>query len=100
MTDADLVLHKLGLVETYVRELRTLARPDEIDRDVRERRFIERTLQVAIQSCQDVEKGGHDPPPAAEGCLIGRRSGWGPPTVNPGGPARLGYAPAGPRVAG
>jgi uncharacterized protein YutE (UPF0331/DUF86 family) len=54
MTDADLVLHKLGLLETYVRELRTLARPDEIDRDVRERRFIEHTLQVAIQSCQDV----------------------------------------------
>jgi uncharacterized protein YutE (UPF0331/DUF86 family) len=42
------------LVETYVRELRTLARPDLFETDLRERRFAEHTLQIAIQACQDV----------------------------------------------
>jgi uncharacterized protein YutE (UPF0331/DUF86 family) len=37
-----------------VRELRTLARPEHIDRDVRERRFVEHTLQLAIQASLDV----------------------------------------------
>lgn len=54
MTDPDLVRKKLALVETYVRELETLARPDRLEHDVRERRFVEHTLQIAIQACQDV----------------------------------------------
>ena len=54
MTDTDLVAKKLALIETYVRELRTLARPDDIPRDVRERRFVEHTLQIAIQAALDV----------------------------------------------
>ena len=54
MTDADLVAKKLALIETYVRELRTLSRPDEITRDLRERRFAEHTLQIAIQAALDV----------------------------------------------
>ena len=54
MTDADLVAKKLALVETYVAELRRLGRPDCIESDVRERRFVEHTLQIAIQACQDV----------------------------------------------
>jgi uncharacterized protein YutE (UPF0331/DUF86 family) len=54
MTDPDLVAKKLAFVVTCLRELRTLARPDAIDSDVRERRFIEHTLQLAIQACQDV----------------------------------------------
>jgi uncharacterized protein YutE (UPF0331/DUF86 family) len=37
-----------------VNELRTMARPDLIADDVRERRFVEHTLQVALQACQDV----------------------------------------------
>jgi uncharacterized protein YutE (UPF0331/DUF86 family) len=54
MTDAGLILKKLARIETCVRELRTLGRPDAIETDVRERRFIEHTLQIAIQACQDV----------------------------------------------
>ncbi len=54
MTDPDLVAKKLAFVVTCLHELRTLARPDAIDSDVRERRFVEHTLQVAIQACQDV----------------------------------------------
>jgi uncharacterized protein YutE (UPF0331/DUF86 family) len=54
MTDFELVAKKLALVETCVQELRTLARPEEIRRDVREERFIEHTLQIAIQAVLDV----------------------------------------------
>lgn len=54
MTDADLVAKKLARIETCVRELRTLGRPDEIRRDVREERFVEYTLQLAIQAALDV----------------------------------------------
>lgn len=54
MTDWELVAKKLALIETYVRELRTLARPEAIVRDVRERRFAEHTIQIAVQACQDV----------------------------------------------
>ncbi len=54
MTDQDLIEKKLALIETYVRELRELARVGELESDVRERRFVEHTLQLAIQACQDV----------------------------------------------
>lgn len=54
MTDADLVAKKLALIETYVRELRTLANPSRIAADVREERFVEHTLQLAIQAALDV----------------------------------------------
>jgi len=54
LTDADLVAKKLARIETYVRELRSLARPGEIERDVREERFVEHTLQLAIQAALDV----------------------------------------------
>lgn len=54
MTDEGLVAKKLAFVETCVRELRTLARPELFDSDVRERRFAEHTLQIALQACQDV----------------------------------------------
>jgi len=54
MTDADLVAKKLALIETYVRELRELANPAALAGDVRERRFVEHTLQIAIQAMLDV----------------------------------------------
>lgn len=54
MTDEGLVAKKLAFVETCVQELRTLARPELLDTDVRERRFVEHTLQIALQACQDV----------------------------------------------
>jgi uncharacterized protein YutE (UPF0331/DUF86 family) len=54
MTDQDLLAKKLALIETYVQELRTLSRPQEISTQVRERRFVEHTLQIAIQAAIDV----------------------------------------------
>lgn len=54
MTDADLAGKKLAFVETCVAELRTLARPELIGTDIREERFIEHTLQLAIQAILDV----------------------------------------------
>lgn len=54
MNDLDLVEKKLGFIETCVRELRELARPERLGSDVRETRFVEHTLQVAIQAAIDV----------------------------------------------
>jgi len=54
MTDVDLVLKLIAKLETYVRELKTLSRPERIQEDVREERFVEHTLQLAIQAALDV----------------------------------------------
>ena len=54
MTDPDLVAKKLGLIEDYVQDLRTLGRPDTLRTDVRERRFTLHTLQLAAQATLDV----------------------------------------------
>lgn len=54
MTDPDLVAKKLALVETSVRELRALARPADLATDVVQERFVEHTLQIAIQAVLDV----------------------------------------------
>jgi uncharacterized protein YutE (UPF0331/DUF86 family) len=54
VTDPDLVLKKLAVVETCVRELRQLARPDALVEDIKERRFVEHTLQLAIHAALDV----------------------------------------------
>jgi len=57
MTDPDLVAKKLAFIETCVGDLRTLARPDRIAHDLREERFVEHSLQLAIQAALDV--GSH-----------------------------------------
>jgi uncharacterized protein YutE (UPF0331/DUF86 family) len=54
VTDADLVAKKLSLIETCVSQLRRLADPSRIESDVREERFVEHTLQIAIQAALDV----------------------------------------------
>ncbi len=54
MTDPDLAFKKLTRIETCVQELRTLSRPDQIPHDIREERFVEHTLQMAIQAALDV----------------------------------------------
>jgi uncharacterized protein YutE (UPF0331/DUF86 family) len=54
VTDRDLLSKKLTQIETCVQELRTLARPEEIENDVREERFVEHTLQIAVQAVIDV----------------------------------------------
>ena len=53
MTDADLITKKLAFIETCVRELRELARPELIHSDIREQRFVALTLQLAIQAALD-----------------------------------------------
>lgn len=53
MTDPELLAKKLALVETCVSDLRRLARPSELVRDLREQRFVEHTLQIAIQAAMD-----------------------------------------------
>jgi len=52
--DSDLVAKKLALIETCVQQLSTLARPEALRTDIREQRFVEHTLQIAIQSALDV----------------------------------------------
>jgi uncharacterized protein YutE (UPF0331/DUF86 family) len=54
MTDPALVAKKLALIETCLSDLRRLARPDSLASDIREQRFVEHTLQVAIQAALDV----------------------------------------------
>jgi uncharacterized protein YutE (UPF0331/DUF86 family) len=54
MTDPDLIAKKLAFIETCVSQLRRLARPEQIATDVREERFVEHTLQLAIQAALDV----------------------------------------------
>lgn len=54
MTDEGLVAKRAAFVETCVAELRRLARPELLESDVRERRFVEHTLQLAIQACLDI----------------------------------------------
>jgi len=53
VTDPDLLEKKLAFIETCVSELQRLAIADKIDTDLKERRFIEHTLQLAIQACLD-----------------------------------------------
>jgi len=59
MTDPELVAKKLAFIETCVAELRRLANPEIIETDIREERFVEHTLQMAIQAAQDVASHPH-----------------------------------------
>ena len=54
MTDDALIAKKLAFIETCVADLRRLARADAIATDLREERFVEHTLQLAIQAVLDV----------------------------------------------
>jgi uncharacterized protein YutE (UPF0331/DUF86 family) len=54
VTDWDLVAKRLAYIETCLRDLRQLARPELLEGDVREQRFVEHTLQLAIQAALDV----------------------------------------------
>jgi uncharacterized protein YutE (UPF0331/DUF86 family) len=53
MTEAALIAKKLALIETCVSDLQRLARPDTLMTDIREQRFVEHTLQIAIQAALD-----------------------------------------------
>jgi uncharacterized protein YutE (UPF0331/DUF86 family) len=54
VTDPALVAKKLAVIETSVADLRRLARPEALAHDIREQRFVEHTLQIAIQAAMDV----------------------------------------------
>lgn len=53
MTDAGLVAKKLTRIETCLSELK-LVEPAALAHDIVRERFVERTLQIAIQACVDV----------------------------------------------
>lgn len=53
MTDTELIAKKLSEIATYLRELETLGRPDRIEEDLRDQRFLLHTLQMAIQAAID-----------------------------------------------
>ena len=54
MIDAALISKKLAFIETCVRELRELADLDRLNSDIREQRFVQHTLQLALQAALDV----------------------------------------------
>lgn len=54
MTDPLLVGKRLAFIETCVADLRREARVERLGNDIRELRFVEHTLQLAIQAAIDV----------------------------------------------
>ena len=54
MTDGALVAKRLALIESCVADLRREASPERLRSDIREQRFVEHTLQIAIQAALDV----------------------------------------------
>jgi uncharacterized protein YutE (UPF0331/DUF86 family) len=84
MTDQETVEKKLFRVETCLRELRTLAKPDRIVDDIIEQRFVEHTLQIAIQAVLDVashivaDEHLGEPASARELFFALERAGWLP----------------------
>ena len=54
VTDVDLIRKHLAFIETCMRELAEIADSDRVEHDVRERRFVEHTLQIAIQAALDI----------------------------------------------
>ena len=54
VTDVDLIRKHLAFIETCLRELAEIADSDRVEHDVRECRFVEHTLQIAIQAALDV----------------------------------------------
>lgn len=54
MTDPALVAKKLAAIETALADLDRLAEPARLGSDLLQRRFVEHTLQIAIQATLDV----------------------------------------------
>ena len=87
MTDPDLVAKKLALIETCVRELRTLGHPAAIPTDLVQQRFAELTLQIAIQAMLDVashivsDQRLGEPRTNRELVDLLARAGWLPPEL-------------------
>ena len=87
MTDPDLLAKKLAVIETCVRELRTLGRPAAIPTDTVQERFAEHTLQIAIQAMLDVashivsDQRLGEPRTNRELVDLLARAGWLPPEL-------------------
>jgi uncharacterized protein YutE (UPF0331/DUF86 family) len=54
VTDEELVRKRLAFIETCIAELRARGRPEAVGSDIVATRFVEHTLQIAIQATQDV----------------------------------------------
>jgi Protein of unknown function DUF86 len=54
VTDQELIAKRLAFIETCLCDLRRQAQPDRLSTDLRELRFVEHTLQIAIQAALDV----------------------------------------------
>jgi uncharacterized protein YutE (UPF0331/DUF86 family) len=54
VTDPALVAKKLAAIETALADLQRLAQPDQLPVDLLQRRFVEHTLQIAIQGALDI----------------------------------------------
>lgn len=52
--DRELLAKRLAFIETCLRELRTYARLEVLETDLKEQRYVEHTLQLAIQAALDV----------------------------------------------
>ena len=82
MTDRPLVEKRLAIIDTSLAELRRLAQVDRIEVDIRERRFVEHTLQVAIQAALDVashivsDRRLGEPATNRDSFLLLERDGW------------------------
>jgi len=53
MTEQELVNKRLAFIETCLEDLAS-ARPEQLATDIRERRFVEHTLQLAVHAALDV----------------------------------------------
>jgi uncharacterized protein YutE (UPF0331/DUF86 family) len=54
MNDRHLVEKRLAFIRECVADIRRDAKPDQLEHDTVQRRFVEHTLQIAIQSMLDV----------------------------------------------
>lgn len=54
MNDAHLIQKRLAFITDCVAEIRQLGRPERLDSDTVQQRFVEHTLQIAIQAMLDV----------------------------------------------
>ena len=58
MTDPDLLAKKLAFVESCVADLQRLAVAENIDSDIKERRFVEHMLQLATFPASQPRRAG------------------------------------------
>jgi uncharacterized protein YutE (UPF0331/DUF86 family) len=74
MMGVSFIDERLSLIERCVDELRRFSSPERIETSIRERRFVERELQLAIQAMLEVASHltsvEHDPTRAADPGLI------------------------------